>query len=327
MFILTNYVNSIFEKLPQNLKMVKLKQEILSNMGERYVQLLTEQVNQQQAIAQVLAELGNIDDYLIKKNSSSEEFDFEKNILHWSKDETETFKNHRSTFSLASAIGVFLIFIAPVFALLIQKSAPYLPLLSGLSSSQLILFSLIPVLILMAVGIGLFVHFGIKELAFGIGEKVISLDSMTRASLIQEKKEFKQPFIKGMTSGILFCVAGLVFLLWPLLFAQFDPFWSLIFILSFMAIGTFLFTFFNMIQVTYDKLLSTGHYSPRKSASERLTTKVAHLIFLPAIAIYVISGLLFQIWSLGWLIFPILGIAFGVFAILVENPHLFKRKK
>lgn len=327
MFILINYVDSVFEKLPQNLNMLKLKQEILSSMEERYCQLLTESKTQQQAIAQVLAELGNIDDYLIKNDSSTEEFDFEKNVLHWSRDETETFKTHRSMFSLASAIGVFLIVIAPVFALLIQKSATYLPLLSSLRSSQLILFSLIPVLLLTAVAIGLFVHFGIKELTFGIGENVISVDSNTRSNLIQEKNEFKPQFIKGMTSGILFCVAGLVFLLMPLLFVEFDPFWSLIFILSFMAMGAFLFTFSSMIYVTYHKLLSIGHYSPKRAASERLTTKVAHLVFLPAIAIYVILGLLFQTWSSGWMIFPILGIAFGVFAIIVENPHLFNQKK
>lgn len=327
MFILIHYLDSVFEKLPQNSKMIELKQEILSNMRKRYVQLLTEQVNQQQAIGQVLAELGNIDDYLIKKNRSSEAFDFEKNILYWSKDEAERFKTHRSLFSLANAIAGFLIFIAPAFALLIQKSAPYLPLLSSLSSLKLILFSLIPVLILMAVAIGLFVHFGSKELAFGVGEKIISLDSMTRASLIQEKKEFRTSFIKGVTSGFLFYVAGLVFLLLSLVFVKLDPFLVLIFILSLMAMGTFLFTFFSTIQITYDKLLSIGLYAPRKSASERLTTKVAYLVFIPATAIYVISGLLFQTWSLGWMVFPILGIAFGVFAVVVENPHLFNRKK
>ena len=327
MFILMHYLDSVFEKLPQNSRMIELKQEILSNMGERYVQLLTEQVNQQQAIARVLAELGNVDDYLIKKNQSNEEFNFEKNILHWSKDETETFKTHRSMFSLASAASVFLIFMAPVFALLIQKSAPYLPLLSVLSSLQLILFSLIPVLILMAVAIGLFVHFGSKELVFGVGEKVISLDSMTRVNLIQEKKEFRVSFIKGVASGLLFYVVGLIFLLLPMVFVKFDPFWALIFILTFMAMGTFLFTFFSMIQVTYNKLLSIGLYSPRRKPSERLTTKVAYLALLPATAIYVISGLLFQTWSLGWIVFPVLGIAFGVFAVIVENPHLFKRKK
>lgn len=42
MFIIINYVNSIFEQLPQTPEMVKLKQKMLSDMEKRYAQLITE---------------------------------------------------------------------------------------------------------------------------------------------------------------------------------------------------------------------------------------------------------------------------------------------
>jgi len=78
----------------------------------------------------------------------------------------------------------------------------------------------------------------------------------------------------------------------PLLLFSSEQFWPLIFLLSFVSIGVFLFVFFGIIHSTYDKLLSIGDYTPKRVASERLTTKVANIVFPLAVGIYVISGLL-----------------------------------
>ncbi|MCA9765216.1 MAG: hypothetical protein KC455_02235 [Carnobacterium sp.] len=327
MFIIINYVNSIFEQLPQTPEMAKLKQKMLSDMEKRYVQLIKEEQGQQQATANVLAEFGDLDSYFTKINLSTEESEVNETTLSWSKAEVEAFKTHRSRFSLAIAGGVWLILFAPVFSLLIQATVSFLPFFSSLDSMQVILFSLIPVLLLSALALSLFVTFGMKERAFNLEGKTISVDSLTQSELVQEKKEYQPQFTKGITTGILFCIVGVVFLLLSLLFVQSTPLWSLIFLLSFVSIGVFLFIFFGIIYATYDKLLSIGDYAPKKVASERLTTNVANIIFPLATGIYVISGLLFQTWSPGWMIFPILGIGFGLFAAVAENTSLFYPKK
>ncbi|SEK20825.1 hypothetical protein SAMN04488700_1168 [Carnobacterium iners] len=327
MFIIINYVNSIFEQLPQTPEMVKLKQKMLSDMEKRYAQLITENQNQQQATASVLAEFGDVDNYFTKINLSTEESEVDKTTLSWSKAEVEMFKAHRSRFSLAVASGVSLILFSPVFSLLIQETAPFLPFFSSLESTQLILFSLVPVLLLNAIAISLFVAFGMKEREFNLEGKLISVDSLTQSELAQEKTEYQSQFTRGITMGILFCIVGVVFLLVSLLFINSNPFWPLIFLLSFVSIGVFLFVFFGIIYATYNKLLSVGNYTPKKIASERLTTNVANVVFPLAAGIYVISGLLFQTWSPGWMIFPILGIGFGLFATIAENTSLFCPKK
>ncbi|WP_034552173.1 permease prefix domain 1-containing protein [Carnobacterium funditum] len=327
MSIIINYVNSIFERLPQSPEMFKLKQEMLSNMENRYTQLIAENKSEQQAVAKAIAEFGNTDELLAMASLPTEEREPDENTLNWSNDEVEEFKAHRSKFGLAIAFGIFLILIAPALSLLIQEMARFLPFISALESSLLILFSLIPLLVLIAVAIGLFITFGIKEQQFGIEGKVISIDSITQSNLAKELKEFKPQFAKGITFGVLFCIAGLVSLLVPLLLFSSEQFWPLIFLLSFVSIGVFLFVFFGIIHSTYDKLLSIGDYTPKRVASERLTTKVANIVFPLAVGIYVISGLLFDTWSPGWMIFPILGISFGLFAAIVENSNLFHPKK
>ncbi|MGB3160727.1 MAG: hypothetical protein WBA84_05715 [Carnobacterium sp.] len=327
MLILTHYVNAVFEQKPNTPEMIKLKQDMLLNMEKHYTTLLAENFTEQEALARVLAEYGQIEDYLGKETHFSEELTSDENILNWSKSEVEEFKTHRSRFSLAIALGVSLILFAPALSLFVQGLSSYLPFLSSLQSNQLILVSLIPLFILISTAVGLFIIFGIKEQSFGVEGKIILLDPSTRSNLMQEMNEFKHSFAKGITTGVLFCFAGLIFLLFPLILFESERFWPLIFLLSFVSAGVFLLVFFGIIHSTYNKILSIGDYTPQRVASERMTTKVANIIFPLAAGIYVISGLLFNTWSPGWMIFPILGISFGIFAAIAENSNLFFPKK
>lgn len=327
MSIIINYIHSIFETLPKTSEMFKLKQEMLLNMEKRYNQLITEKNNEQQAIAQVLTEFDHIVEYLTQQSFSTEDFRLDETSFNWSDDDVQEFMSHRSKFALAMATGVSLILIAPAKALFIQETAQFLPYMKLLEPAKLISLSFIPVLILIAIAIGLFVVFGMKEYQFGVGDKVLLINERTRSHLSQEYKEFKPRFVKAITIGILLCIASLVFLFLSLILFGSTQYWPFIFLFSFVSIGVFLFIFFGIIHSTYNKLLSIGDYTPDKIASERLTTRVANIIFPITAGMYVISGLLFNTWSPGWVIFPILGIGFGIFAVIIENFNLFNTRK
>jgi len=85
MSIIINYVNSIFERLPQSPEMFKLKQEMLSNMENRYTQLIAENKSEQQAVAKAIAEFGNTDELLAMASLPTEEREPDENTLNWSK--------------------------------------------------------------------------------------------------------------------------------------------------------------------------------------------------------------------------------------------------
>ena len=326
MSIIRHYVHSIFESLPRTSEMVQLKQELLLNMEKRYDQLIAEKNNEQQATALVLTEFSQIAKYLTQQSFSTDEVDFNEASLDWSDDDVQEFMSHRSKFALAIASGISLILIAPAKTLFIQEIAQFLPFMNRIEPQKLIALSFIPALLLIAIAIGLFVVFGLKEHQYNVGDNLISLNKSTRSYLTQEKKEFNPRFIKAISAGVLLCIASLVFLFLSLILFGAAKYWLLIFLFSFVSIGTFLLVFFGIIHLTYDQLLSTGDYTLNSRASERLTTRVANILFPVAAGLYVISGLMFHTWSPGWMIFPILGIGFGIFATILENVHLFHPK-
>lgn len=327
MSILLHYVNSIFESLPRTSEMVKLKQELLLNMENRYNQLIAEKNNEQQATTLVLTEFSHLTKYLTQHSFSTEEIDFNNANPDWSDEDVQEFMSHRSRFALAIASGISLILIAPAKTLFIQEIARFLPFMNRIESQKLMALSFIPAVILIAIAIGLFVFFGFKEYHYRLGDKVNLLNKRTHSYLTQEKKEFKRRFLKAIRVGVFLCIVSLVFLFLSLVLFESAKNWLLIFLFSFASIGIFLLVFFGLIHLTYDQLLSTDNFTLNKITRERLTTRVANILFPTAAGLYVISGLFFHTWSPGWIIFPILGIGFGIFALIVENSSFFNSKK
>ncbi|MBM6614751.1 hypothetical protein JTF06_07585 [Desemzia sp. RIT804] len=320
-----NYVESVFVNLPRTPEMTRLKEDMLSNMEDKYLELKDAGRSENEAIGTVLAEFGNIDEIIEEYELAHE--DETNDVVYFSEEEADDFLNHRTKFALGIALGVFLCVLAPAIMLLLQGLYHLVPFLQGMAEDTMNILSLIPFFLMIAIAVGLFIILGMKEEQYKLEFRSITLERATRIYLQQEKKEFQPRFAKAIASGVVLCILAPISLLISTLFLGDENALSVVFLLSFVAAGVFLFVFYGILYSTYERLLAEGDYTPEKLKVEKTSENIAGIVFPIAGGIYVISGFLFDAWGTAWIIFPVAGICFAIFSAVYHSYLTMKRKK
>lgn len=174
-----NYVESVFINLPRTMEMERLKKDILRNMEDKYQDLKANGMNENEAVGTVLAEFGNIDEIIEEYNISPEEDTFteNKNEIYLDDDEAEDYLEHRHKFAFSTALGVFLCIIAvALFFAVTTFFQFFFPTVSENTSGVIAIATL---LFTVAIGVGLFIIFGIKESNYPFEKKILRLDLQT----------------------------------------------------------------------------------------------------------------------------------------------------
>lgn len=320
-----NYVESVFVNLPRTTEMTRLKEEMLSNMEDKYLELKEAGRSENEAIGTVLAEFGNIDEII--EEYELEQDDESDDVIYFSEEEADEFLNHRTKFAMGIALGVFLCILAPAILLLLQGMYHLVPFLQVMSAGTMNVLSLIPFFLMIAIAVGMFIVLGMKEDQYKLEYRSITLERSTRNYLQKEKREFQPRFAKAIASGVALCVLAPVTLLISTLFLGDENGLSVAFLLSFVASGVFLFVFYGILYSTYERLLAEGDYTPEKLKVEKVSENIAGIVFPIAGGIYVVSGFLFDAWGTAWIIFPIAGISFAIFSAVYHSYLTMKRKK
>lgn len=187
-----NYVESVFINLPRTSEMERLKQDMLANMEDKYQSLKDSGVSENEAIGTILAEFGNINEIIEEYNLSLEEEKFTENNdeIYLNDEEAEFFLQHRHKFAFSIALGVFFCVIS--VALFFTVIAFFEYLLPSISENTSGVVAITFLLSTVAIGVGLFIIFGIKESTFSFENKILRLDARTHARLKAEHDEFKQ---------------------------------------------------------------------------------------------------------------------------------------
>lgn len=320
-----NYVESVFVNLPRTPEIQQLKEEMLRNMEEKYFELRDAGKSDNEAIGTVLAEFGNIDE-IMEAYDLEPEIEQDDERIYFSKEEADEFMQHRTKFAMGIASGVFLCITAPAVLLLIQGLHHFIPFFQGISSDTIDIFSVVPLLLMIATAVGIFVQMGMKEEAYKLDYRAIKLESMTRTYLEREKREFQPRFSKAITLGVVMCILAPAVLLLSLLFLGEENGLPVVFLLGFIAVGVFLFVFYGILYSTYERLLAQDDYTPEKLKAEKVSENIAGVVFPIAAGIYVLSGFLFNTWGTAWIIFPIVGILFAIFTAAYSSYLTMKQR-
>ncbi|MBT2731827.1 permease prefix domain 1-containing protein [Carnobacterium sp. ISL-102] len=319
------YVESIFVNLPRTSKMLQLKEDMLTDMEDKYRQLKAEGKSENEAIGAVLSEFGHTDKLIAEYHSETESEQTDDHSVYLSETQVEAFMQHRSKYGMAIGAGVALCILAPAVMILFREVA--ILVFSSAAMENIDILSVIPLFIFIAIAVGIFIIFGSKEEQFDLNKKNIILDPATRVNLNQEMKDFKPSFAKAIASGVILCILAPISLLLAVVLLGEDSAWSVIFLLGFVAVGVFLFVFYGTLNSTYEKLLSIGDYKPERVIASKLTDTIAGVIFPSATAVYLFLGFVYNAWGTAWIIFPITGILFAAFSSLYQGFIETKRKK
>lgn len=324
---LRNYVDSVFMNLPQTPEMAKRKQEMLMNMEARYQQLLADGKNENEAIGAALAEFGHVEDSSRAIAAAQTAEIIPEEAIHLSAAEADDYLDHRHKFAFAMAVGVFLCIMAPAAMILFREIPQFFDVTARASQKTIDILALVPLFVFVAAAVALFIIYGARDSEYGLNNRIIHLDAQTRADLSKEQRESKSRTTVAIAAGVVLCImAPIALLLSVLLLGDENPL-SVVFLLSFVAVGVFLFVFYGIQIDSYTILLSGRNNSPEQLRTKKVTDTVAGVVFPLAAAVYLIAGFLYNAWATAWIIFPVVGILFGVFAAVYSGYSELKKNK
>ncbi|WP_106448886.1 hypothetical protein [Trichococcus alkaliphilus] len=321
-----NYVESVFANLPKTPEVLDQKNAMLNSMQNKYQQLKSEGKSEHEAISAAIAAHGNVDDYTVSDIPTEPAENFQ-NEVYLTPEQVDEYIDHRHHFAWAMATGVFLCIMGPASLFLGQYLAGYRNGQGGRTSDLMDILTLVPLFIFVAAGVALFILYGMKEQHFELEEKRVKLDSTTYARLKADHKAFRPRLAVAVAIGVALCILAPVSMLLSVVLLGEDNGLSLVFLLSFIAIGVFLFIFYGIQDETYEKLLSIGEFAKDKAEKNKVVGIVAGVVFPLAAAIYLIAGFVYYAWASAWIIFPIVGILFGIFATVYNGYMDLKKKK
>lgn len=321
-----SYVESIFKDLPQNREILRLKSELLANMEDKYTDLISQNISEHEAIGIVISEFGNIDEIIEEFNIEKNEEKRDSHVLELSRNEAEAYMYHRQKFSLAMAIGVFLCIISVAILFLSMIIGSFIS--GNDTNNSFSLIGTILMLVTIAIGVGLFIVFGMQESQFPFEKRILQLDKATYRAIEEQYLPFKTKLSYAIAGGVVSCILGPVFLLLSIVFLSESRLLGVVFLMSFIAVGVFLFVYYGIQNDTYEKLLSVGSHTRTQVISNNYSEKIGSILFPLATLFYLYQGFVRGAWATAWIVYPIVAITLAIISAVVtgianinENKH------
>ncbi|SDD17662.1 hypothetical protein SAMN02799630_02325 [Paenibacillus sp. UNCCL117] len=318
-----SYLDNMFKALPRTGQVLKLKQDLLAGMEEKYYELKSEGRSENEAIGIVISEFGNIDE-LVSELGVGQPHREEAEILPYlSEEETMDFLVAKIKSSLLVAIGTVLCIAGAALLILISSLGEDGLLTAGISENTAALVGLVVMFVLVALAVCLFIYSGMKLERFKYMQAGFELPYHLRAYIMQKKEAFNATYTLSLITGVCLCVLSPVAIFMGSAFGDNGGSYGVVILLAMVAVAVFLFTYYGSIRGAYSQLLKTGEFSEAKKEENRVIGAVAGIVWPLATCIFLISGLVYEQWHINWIVFPITGLLFGVFGAVYS---LLKKK-
>ena len=306
-----NYVENMFMSLPKTDEIEKLKLDILSNMEDKYTELKNNGKSENEAIGIVISEFGNIEELLNELGMNHMEPDNTLPVV--TLEEAVNFINTQRTASKLVGIGVFLcIFAASVFFLIHQLNEDgYFPFIPEETASVL---SFIPLLVLIAAGVGLFIYSDTKTSRYKYLEDEFQLPANVKIKLDKMYEANIPRHTISVIIGVAMCIIAPIPLFVSSSFGDNYSTYGVSFLLIIIGIGVFILIYYSSIKESLSKLLKIDNYARKKTDENKIIGAVASIVWPIAVVIFLISGFVFNQWQINWVVFPVTGVLFGMFS-------------
>jgi len=324
------YLNNMFASLPRNEQTLRLKQNILSNMEEKYYELKNEGKSENEAVGIVISEFGNIDELVSELGIGSEPAGNTEPLPLLTEEEAESFMVAKRRSGLLIGLGVALCMTGVAQLILITTLAGEGILGKSFSEDTGGLIGVIMMFLLLVPAIGMFIYSGRKMEQFSYLESGVELPYHLKAPIRQKQAAFASTYTLSLIMGVCLCVLSPVAIFAGAAFDS-DSYsaYGVVVLLLMIALAVFLFVYYGSIRDSYNMLAGTEEFATtrekRKSnkEEEKVIGAVAAIVWPLATCIFLVGGLVFQQWQIIWIVFPITGILFGMFSaaynILKEN--------
>jgi uncharacterized protein YxeA len=318
-----SYLDNLFASLPKSEKILKAKHDLLSSMEEKYRALKSEGKSENEAVGTVISEFGNIDELIdelgLKRTADGQQ------LPRLKEEDIREFLAVNRQAGLLIGLGVFLCIISVAMFFLFSLLAKDGLLARYMAPGSGSVLGLIVMLLLIAIGVGLFIYSGLRLEKYAYLEKPFELPTLVRSDLQRKMDQNAPAFTASIVIGVGLCIISPVPLFFSTIFQGFHQVYGLIMLLTIIAIAVFLFTNAGMVRDGYNKLLQLEEYALEKQKESKVTGAVASVLFPLVTAIYLYLGFVRNLWHPGWIIFVAAGILFGIFSTIYSSVQQTKK--
>ncbi len=310
------YLDNMFASLPRSNEVMKVKADLLANMEDKYNELKAEGKSENEAIGIVISEFGNIDE-LIKELGIEVNKEVDGEVLpELTSHEVNDFMEVSTKSGKLVGIGVVLCMLGAALVILTHQLVDD-GIIIGISQGLGDILGLIPLLVLVAIAVGLFIYSGTIVEKYKYLEQGFNLPPHLKNDLKQRYQNYNSTYNLSVIIGVTLCILSPILLFVTSIFGDNASVYGVVGLIIIVSIAVYIFIYFGKIKESYKRLLSLDEYSipyKQKQEEQRFIGVVASIVWPIVIIIFLVSGLIFNKWRINWIIFPITGMLFGVFS-------------
>lgn len=265
-------------------------------------------------ILQMSELFGVTTDYLLKDEIEEEPLNeyTETNTIKVSMEEANQYLDMKSKGSRI---------VANATSLCILSSVPLIVLGTMTEDHILIGFSLVLLLVLVAVAVYLFVNYGLRESYMQHLEKEIFETEYGVSGMVRERRDKYEPtFTRNIAIGVVLCILSVI----PTIMAgvmEVEDYMSGIsvgLLLIIVSIGVNILIRAGMIKSSYDTLLQEGEYTIEEKHLKKKTDAFSGAYWCLMVAIYLGWSFWTNNWKFTWIIWPVAGVLYAAVLDLVK---------
>ncbi len=304
-----NYLESMFRNLPNTSEVIKAKNELLQMMEDKYTELRREGKSENEAVAKVIAEFGNLDEVAASlgiKEVIGEKKERERRNV--SLEEVKDYIQDKTSSILLRVIGI---------ALFIISCVPVI-ILDNYTTRDWLGVALIFVFVAIGIALTIVAKTRVEQWHF-LKSEPCSISPATTDYVTSEKRKFEPAYTVMLCLGIALCVCCVI----PAIIVDELPGinndWGGALLFIFVAAGVGLMTYSSKRYNIYKKLLKLnsedtigGTYTGSKDKEPVYTNNTVRVIMSVywqcITCIYLCVSFLTFSWGITWIIWPIAGI-------------------
>ena len=267
-----------------------------------------------QRILQMSELFGVTTDYLLKDEIEEERLNeyVETKTIKVSMEEANQYLDMKSKGSRIVANATSLCILSPV---------PLIVLGTMTEDHILIGFSLVLLLVLVAIAVYLFVNYGLRESHMQHLEKEIFETEYGVSGMVRERREqYESTFTRNIAIGVVLCILSVI----PTIMAgvmEVEDYMSGIsvgLLLIIVSIGVNILIRASMIKSSYDTLLQEGEYTIEEKHLKKKTGAFSGAYWCLMVAIYLGWSFWTNNWKFTWIIWPVAGVLYAAVLGLVK---------
>lgn len=265
-------------------------------------------------ILQMSELFGVTTDYLLKDEIEEEPLNeyTETNTIKVSMEEANQYLDMKSKGSRIVANATSLCILSPV---------PLIVLGTMTEDHILIGFSLVLLLVLVAIAVYLFVNYGLRESHMQHLEKEIFETEYGVSGMVRERRDKYEPtFTRNIAIGVVLCILSVI----PTIMAgvmEVEDYMSGIsvgLLLIIVSIGVNILIRAGMIKSSYDTLFQEGEYTIEEKHLKKKTDAFSGAYWCLMVAIYLGWSFWTNNWKFTWIIWPVAGVLYAAVLGLVK---------